>query len=43
YGEEPQLALADIGRLRQLGWSPAHTLEQGIAETIEWWKSKAPA
>ncbi len=28
----------DAGRIReQLGWTPAHTFERGLAETIEWY------
>ena len=37
--DDPAVLTADVRRLRdELGWSPAHTLEQGLAETIAWWK-----
>ncbi len=37
--EEPPLLVADIRRLsREVGWAPAYSLENGIAETIEWWR-----
>jgi len=28
----------DVSRIRQLGWSPRVTLEEGIASTISWYK-----
>jgi UDP-glucuronate decarboxylase len=35
---EPAELVAKIERLRdEVGWSPRFTLEQGIADTIEWW------
>jgi nucleoside-diphosphate-sugar epimerase len=46
YGEIPQrpgdppLIEADVGRLRdEVGWRPAVSLEEGIRETVEWWKT----
>ena len=30
---------ADIGKAQNLlGWEPAHTLEQGVAETVDWFR-----
>jgi nucleoside-diphosphate-sugar epimerase len=37
-GEAPRV-VADIGRLRaEAGWRPAVGLEQGLDETIDWWR-----
>lgn len=33
-----QIRLMDISRMQQLGWSPSVSLEDGIRETIEWFK-----
>ncbi len=39
---DPAVLTADIARLRdELGWRPSHSPEEGLAETIEWWKSNA--
>lgn len=38
--EEP-LVVADVTRLRdEVGWRPARTVEQGLAETVEWWRTQ---
>jgi nucleoside-diphosphate-sugar epimerase len=37
---DPTLLIADDQRLRDAGWSPAITLDNGIAETIDWWRSE---
>lgn len=35
----PLMLTADVKRLRnELGWKPAYSLEEGLAETIDWWK-----
>ena len=37
--DDPAELSADISRLRdEVGWSPEHSLEAGLAETIEWWR-----
>jgi nucleoside-diphosphate-sugar epimerase len=37
---DPPLIEADMGRLRgEVGWEPSLTLEEGIRETVEWWKA----
>jgi len=37
---EVPLLVADVRRLaRGVGWTPSHTLEQGLAETVDWWRS----
>jgi nucleoside-diphosphate-sugar epimerase len=37
---DPPLIEADVTRLRdEVGWRPSLTLEQGIRETVEWWKA----
>lgn len=39
--EEPHLLVADISRLcNEVGWSPKYGLNQGIQETINWWKNR---
>lgn len=38
--KEPAIVLADITRLREnTDWSPSSNLEQGLYETVQWWKS----
>jgi nucleoside-diphosphate-sugar epimerase len=37
---EPMHILGDAGRLRSLGWAAKHTLDTGLAETVEWWQQK---
>lgn len=37
--DDPPKIVANVDRLRNLvGWSPLYNLEQGIGETINWWK-----
>jgi len=39
--EEPPLLLADVRRLESVvGWKPSLTLQEGVAETCEWWRSR---
>jgi nucleoside-diphosphate-sugar epimerase len=39
--QEPPLVSADVHRLASVvGWKPSHTLEEGVAKTCEWWKTK---
>ncbi len=35
--DEPEILTADITRLRSLGWSPRHSLKDGLKLTIDWW------
>jgi nucleoside-diphosphate-sugar epimerase len=36
---EPKTLVADVTRLREeVGFRPAHTLEQGLDATIDWWR-----
>ncbi|HLN81281.1 MAG TPA: NAD(P)-dependent oxidoreductase [Thermoanaerobaculia bacterium] len=38
---EPPLLVADVGRLaNEVRWAPRFTLESGLDQTIEWWKSR---
>jgi nucleoside-diphosphate-sugar epimerase len=38
---EPDILLPDIGRLRrEVGWTPRLTLDQGIADAIDWWRER---
>jgi nucleoside-diphosphate-sugar epimerase len=37
---EPKFIAGDIARLRSLGWSPRYTLDQGLDETIAWWRDQ---
>ncbi len=36
---EPPFICGDNHNLRDLGWSPNHSLGKGLAQTIEWWKA----
>jgi nucleoside-diphosphate-sugar epimerase len=37
--DDPAELSADVSRLRdEVGWSPEHSLDSGLEETIEWWK-----
>lgn len=38
---EPPLLVPDVQRLRdEVGWRPHFTLDEGIADTIGWWRAK---
>jgi nucleoside-diphosphate-sugar epimerase len=38
---EPDILLPDVGRLRrEVGWTPRLTLDQGIADAIDWWRER---
>jgi nucleoside-diphosphate-sugar epimerase len=38
---EPATLLPDIGRLRdEVGFRPQFTLDEGLADTIEWWRTE---
>ncbi len=40
-GDDPPLLLANTGRLREeLNWEPQYTLQEGLQETVEWWRHK---
>lgn len=39
---EPPFICGDNHRLRQLGWTPGHTLSEGLWRTIQWWVSQGP-
>ena len=40
--KEPPLLVADVRRLaNETGWKPALTLEEGVATTCEWWRTRA--
>ena len=39
--DDPEMLVADIGRLREeVGFTPSHSLREGIAETVEWWRER---
>ena len=38
-GEAPRV-VADVGRLWSTGWRPTVDLEQGLDETIDWWRQE---
>jgi nucleoside-diphosphate-sugar epimerase len=41
---EPPLLVADVGRLRdEVRWRPSRSLDDGLRETVEWWRSTASA
>jgi nucleoside-diphosphate-sugar epimerase len=37
---DPPFICGDNQRLRQIGWEPNQALSQGLAHTIEWWRSR---
>jgi nucleoside-diphosphate-sugar epimerase len=40
---EPPAIVADVLRLRdEVGWRPSRTLEEGLGETLEWWRRHMP-
>jgi nucleoside-diphosphate-sugar epimerase len=40
---EPPIIVAEISRLRdEVGWRPSFTLEDGIAQTVDWWRGHMP-
>ena len=39
--DEPHLLVGDTTRLSQeAGWQPSHSLDQGLEETIDWWRAR---
>ena len=36
---DPPFICADNRRLREIGWQAKYTLREGLAQTIEWWRS----
>lgn len=41
---DPPAVIADVRRLRdEVGWRPRWTLEEGLAETVRWWKKNPEA
>lgn len=41
--DDPPLLVGDNRRLKALGWTPAIDLEQGLTETIAWWRTRHPS
>ena len=41
-GEAPSI-VADVSRLRRIGWSESLTLEEGIDDAIDWWREAVSA
>lgn len=37
--DDPPLLVGDCSKLNQLGWQPAIHLEQGLSDTIAWWRN----
>ena len=41
---EPPLLVPDVTRLREeLGWKPRISLEQGLTDTVDWWRARHAA
>jgi nucleoside-diphosphate-sugar epimerase len=41
---EPRFICGDNSRLKDAtGWTPRHSLAEGLAATVAWWKEKAPS
>lgn len=36
---EPESLLADVARLRQLGFAPTYQLFEGLTSTVDWWRT----
>lgn len=34
------MLVADTARLRETGWSPRRSLEDGLSDTIDWWRNR---
>jgi nucleoside-diphosphate-sugar epimerase len=42
--DDPPVLVGDIGRLRsQVGWAPRIGLEEGLEQTVEWWRTAGRA
>jgi nucleoside-diphosphate-sugar epimerase len=39
---DPMYVCADNARLRSTGWGPAYNLEAGLADSVRWWRDRAP-
>ena len=39
---DPMYVCADNARLRSTGWRPAYNLEAGLADSVRWWRDRAP-
>jgi nucleoside-diphosphate-sugar epimerase len=41
-GGDPPLLVADVRRLRdEVGWRPSRSLDEGLRDTVEWWRASA--
>jgi len=40
---DPPLLVADVARLRGLGWRPKVPLEDGLREVVNWWRARRAA
>jgi nucleoside-diphosphate-sugar epimerase len=42
--DEPPLLIADVRRLRdEVGWNPGFSLQDGLRDTVGWWRSRVVA
>jgi nucleoside-diphosphate-sugar epimerase len=41
--EEPPLLVPDVRRLHEVPWRPRFTLQEGITDTIAWWRNQLDA
>jgi nucleoside-diphosphate-sugar epimerase len=39
---EPPTLIADVQRLRSIGWTPRFDLSAGLSDTIAWWRAQPP-
>lgn len=37
---EPAFLVADVARLHGLGWEPHFSLESGLRQTVDWWRTR---
>jgi nucleoside-diphosphate-sugar epimerase len=41
--DDDHVLVAEVGRLRALGWEPQHSLKDGLSDTYAWWASRLSA
>lgn len=39
--DDPERLIASADRIRSTGWEPKHSLAEGLAKTLDWWRSEA--
>ena len=39
--DDPEILIASADRIRSTGWEPKHSLAEGLAKTLDWWRERA--